>query len=176
MIERNISRRDLYAMGEPLGDGATFRKPCGGLVCGIGGSSRSSASSTTNNNDNRVAVQGGAGLSNSDGNTVNITDGGMVSRALDTVELSNATVYGTTSRALDSIDLSGKRLETGYQSLIDAATSVFNEGQSLIGQTQKSVADAYGQAQTDKAGGIDQKTIIVLAIAGAVGLWAIKKA
>lgn len=170
MTERQISRRDLYAMGEPFGDGATRRKPGGGLVCGIGGSSKSNAT----NQDNRVAVQGGAGLSNSNNNRITITDGGIVSRALDTVDLSNATVYGTTSRALDSIDLSGKRLETGYQSLIDAASSLFDRGESLIGQTQKSVADAYGQAQTDKAGGIDQKTIIVLAVAGAVALYAIK--
>lgn len=183
-LNRDISRRELYAMGEPLGDGATRRKLGGGYVCGIGGKSKSSSSTTTNNADNRMAIQNGFGLSHSSGNaldfsdnsttTINSLDGGAISRALDTVDLSNATVYGTTSRALDSIDLSGKRLETGYKSLIDAASSLFDRGESLIGKTQKSVADAYGQAQTDKAGGIDQKTIIVLAVAGAVALYAIK--
>lgn len=174
-LDRDISRRELYAMGEPLGDGATRRKLGGGYICGIGGKSKSSSSTTTNNADNRVAVQGGFGLSSSDGNTFNVTDGGIVSRALDSVDLSNAANYGTTSRALDSIDLSGKRLNDGFQSLIDAATGIFNDGQSLIGQTQKSVADAYSTAQTDAAGGIDQKTIIVLAVAGAVALYAIKR-
>jgi len=35
----SYSRRQLYAMGEPLGDSATYRKADGGLVCGGGGSS-----------------------------------------------------------------------------------------------------------------------------------------
>lgn len=155
-LDRDISRRELYAMGEPLGDGATRRKLGGGYICGIGGKSKSSSSTTTNNADNRVAVQGGFGLSSSDGNTFNVTDGGIV------------------SRALDSVDLSGANLGAGYQSLISAATSIFNDGQGLIGQTQKSVADAYSMAKTDANGGIDQKTIIVLAVAGAVALYAIK--
>lgn len=41
----SYSRRQLYAMGEPLGDSATYRKADGGLVLGGGGSS--SPSSTT---------------------------------------------------------------------------------------------------------------------------------
>lgn len=183
-LDRDISRRELYAMGEPLGDGATRRKLGGGYICGIGGKSKSSSSTTTNNADNRMAIQNGFGLSHSSGNaldfsdnsttTINSLDGGAISRAFDSVDLSSAANFGTTSRALDSIDLSGKRLNDGFQSLIDAATSIFNDGQSLIGQTQKSVADAYSTAQTDAAGGIDQKTIIVLAVAGAVALYAIK--
>lgn len=36
------SRRELYAMGEPLGDGATRAKLGGGVVCGFGGDSSSS--------------------------------------------------------------------------------------------------------------------------------------
>lgn len=195
ILDRDISRRELYAMGEPLGDGATRRKLGGGYICGIGGKSKSSTATTTNNADNRMAIQNGIGLSNSSGsvldfsdrstnnwdssnrstNYINTLDGGAISRAFDSVDLSSAATFGTTSRALDSIDLSGKRLNDGFQSLIDAATGIFNEGQSLIGQTQKSVADAYSTAQTDKAGGIDQKTIIVLAVAGAVALYAINR-
>jgi len=41
----SYSRRQLYAMGEPLGDSATYRKADGGLVLGGGGSS--TPSSTT---------------------------------------------------------------------------------------------------------------------------------
>ena len=33
----SISRRELYALGEPLGDSATYRKADGGLVLGDGG-------------------------------------------------------------------------------------------------------------------------------------------
>ncbi len=139
----SISRRDLYAAGEPLGDSATRRKLGGGVVCGFGGDSSSSSQQTTNNYDNRVAVQGGVGLANSSGNI--ITDGGIVSRALDTVDMNNA------------------MLGDGFGKLLEA-------GESLIGLTQKHVADAYSQAQTDVKGTIDNRTIIVLALAAAVVL------
>jgi len=43
----SYSRRQLYAMGEPLGDSATYRKAGGGLVCGGGGGGGGSPSSTT---------------------------------------------------------------------------------------------------------------------------------
>jgi hypothetical protein len=47
-----FSRRQLYAMGEPLGDSATYRKADGGLILGGGGSSAPApASSTTTTQD-----------------------------------------------------------------------------------------------------------------------------
>lgn len=119
----------------------------------FGGKSSSAQSSTTNNLDNRVAVQDGVGVSNSTGTAITITDGGIVSRALDSVDLSNAT------------------MNDGYKTLIDAATEVFNRGQGLIGQTQAAVADAYGQAQTAKAGTIDNRTLIALAVAGVAAVF-----
>lgn len=124
----------------------------------FGGSSKSSSSNTTNNLDNRVAVSSGVGLSSSNGNTINLTDGGIV------------------SRALDSVDMSSANLGAGYQSLIDAADSLFQRGESMIGQTQQHVADAYRNAETDKGGALDQKTIIILAAVGVVGLFAFKRA
>jgi hypothetical protein len=128
----------------------------------MGGKSSSSASSqTTNNQDNRVAVQDGIGLSASSGNVINVTttttDAAIVGRALQTVDMSNAT------------------LGEGFEGLLSAADNLFARGESLIGQTQKSVADAYGQAQTNKAGTIDNRTIIVLGVAGAVALYAINR-
>ena len=33
----SYSRRQLYALGEPLGDSATYRKADGGLILGDGG-------------------------------------------------------------------------------------------------------------------------------------------
>lgn len=108
----------------------------------IGGSSKS-ASSTS---DNRVTA-GSIGISGSN-NTV--TDSGLVSRGLDTVDLSIA------------------NLGEGYESLIGAALDIFNSGQGLIGQTQKAVADAYGQAEADKSGALDQRTIIILSVVVAV--------
>ena len=148
----SISRRELYAHGEPFGDSATQRKIDGkGYVCGFGGSSSSSSSNTTNNYDKRVATQSGLGLSG-DANTVTVTtlDGGAIKSAFDFAAASNATLGG------------------GYDALINA-------GQNLIGQTQKAVADAYGQAQADKNGTIDNRTIIVLAAVGAAAVFALRK-
>lgn len=119
----------------------------------FGGKSSSAQSSTTNNTDARVAVQDGVGVSNSTGTAITITDGGIVSRALDSVDTSNAT------------------MSQGYQTLIEAATEVFNRGQGLIGQTQAAVADAYSQAQTDKSSTIDNRTLIALAVAAVAGLF-----
>lgn len=119
----------------------------------FGGKSSSAQSSTTNNTDARVAVQDGVGVSNNTGTAITITDGGIVSRALDSVDTSNAT------------------MSQGYETLIEAATEVFNRGQGLIGQTQAAVADAYSQAQTDKSSTIDNRTLIALAVAAVAGLF-----
>lgn len=141
----SISRRDLYAAGEPLGDGATRAKVGGGVVCGFGGDSSSTSKNETNNYDNRTAVQGGLGIAGSSGNTINVTDGGIVDRALDSVDMANAAAA-------------------------DGWTKLLNAGESLIGQTQKHVADAYAQAQSNVSGTIDNRTLIVLGVAGAAAL------
>lgn len=124
-----------------------------GAAAYIGGSSKS-ANSTE---DNRVTA-GSIGISGS-GNTV--MDGGIVARGLDSFDRNMA-------RGFDTVDLSIANLGEGYADLIDAAHNIFTQGQSLIGQTQKSVADAYGQAQADKAGSLDQRTIVILAVVVAV--------
>lgn len=138
----------------------------------FGGKSSSAQSSTTNNLDNRVAVQDGIGLSNSSGNAITITDAGATGKALDATVATVRDALGfsgnTVSRAFDSVEVANATLDSGYSKLIDAATEVFDRGQSLIGQTQKAVADAYGQAQADTKGTIDNRTIIVLAVAGVV--------
>jgi len=43
----SYSRRQLYALGEPLGDSATYRKADGGLILGDGGSSQPSNTTST---------------------------------------------------------------------------------------------------------------------------------
>lgn len=108
----------------------------------MGGSSSSSSRQSTENVDKRWVVgEGAAGVNveGSSGVSVNITDGGIVSRALDSIDLSNAIQY------------------EGFTKLLEA-------GESLIGQTQKHVADAYKQAQTETRGTIDNRTMIVLAV------------
>jgi hypothetical protein len=116
---------------------------------GGGGSSSSSNQTTTVNTDKRLAVgDGGAGISG-DNSSIVITDGGIVSRALDTVDIANATNGDS------------------FQKLLDASKDLFDRGEGLIGQTQKSVADAYAAANDNKAQTIDNRTIIVLAVAAA---------
>jgi hypothetical protein len=128
----------------------------------MGGSSSSASSSsqTTNNVDKRLVVDSGVGVT-ADNSTVNLsvqtTDAEIVSRALDTVDMNNATN------------------QEGFSKLLDAADTLFQRGENLIGQTQQSVADAYTLAQTTKAGTIDNKTMIVLAIAGAATVYAINR-
>lgn len=163
----SYSRHHLYRHGMPFGDSATRRKLGGGYVCGGGGDSESSQS--TSNYDQRVAVQDGIGLSGSSNNaisissTTNVVDGGIVSRGLDTVD---KTVAG----ALDAINTSNATNSEGFDKLLKAAESLWTRGEGLIGQTQKSVADAYAQAEADKAGTIDNRTIMVIAVAGAAAL------
>lgn len=149
-----ISRRDLYAMGEPLGDGATQKKLGGGYVCGFGGSSSSSSRQTTNNTDKRLVTgEGSVGISSENSDiSVNVetVDGAIVARALDSIDKNNAIL----GEGLDAL---------------------FTKGEGLIGATQKAVADAYGQAQTDAKGTIDNRTITVLAVAGVAALWAFNR-
>lgn len=165
----SITRQTLYAHGEPFGDCATERKITGSYRCG-GGGSRSSSAQSTSNIDRRIAVQDGIGISG-DSNalelitntTTNVLDGGAIKGAFETTE-------STVSRALDSVDVSNATLGQGYDRLLGAAERLFDRGGELIGQTQKSVADAYVRAQDTSRGTIDNRTIIVLAVAGAAAV------
>ncbi len=149
----NYSRRELYAMGEPIGDSATTKKVGGGYVCGGGGGSSSSTQSTTTNTDKRIAIQDGIGIS-SDSSTVNVTslDAGIVTKALDTVSVADASN------------------SQGFSQLLGLADKLFTgAGQTLQTAQSATLAQvgALNQAQNDARGTIDQKTIIILAVAGA---------
>ncbi|QXZ10963.1 hypothetical protein KUF54_07150 [Comamonas sp. Y33R10-2] len=194
------SRQKLYEFGLPLGDGVTRAKLGGGVVCGGGGDSESSQQSNTY--DNRTAVQDGVGLSSSSGNwidasstskyeattnyssntstDISVMDGGLIGRGLDTVDaafkgmLSNNS--NTIDGALNSININNATNSDNFTKLLDTAGDWFSQGQGLIGQTQKSVADAYAQAQTEAKGTIDNKTIMVIAVAAVAGLAFVNKA
>lgn len=110
----------------------------------------SSRSNTTQNYEaSPITVDEGIGI-RSDRSTINIMDGGIVSRALDSIDRTNAAAG------------------VGWQSLLDA-------GESLIGQTQKHVADAYAQAKTNTAGTLDNRTLIALAAVAVAGLYFLKR-
>ena len=122
---------------------------------------------------------------------VTVTDGGLVGRGLDTVDAAFKGMLGTTSStydgalstvnktvgaALDSVNVNNATNAEGFAKLLDTAGSWFTQSQGLIGQTQKSVADAYAQAQTEAKGTIDNKTIMVIAVAAVAGLAFVNKA
>ena len=68
----SYSRRQLYAMGEPLGDSATYRKADGGLVLGGGGSSSAPSSTTVSSTELPAWAQGYA--KDTLANAANLTD------------------------------------------------------------------------------------------------------
>ena len=130
---------------------------CGRRLLFKGGSSSSSSSTTTTETtDKRMVVDQGIGIS-SDQSTVNVTtlDAGIVQAALDTVKASDAT--------------NGE----GFNGLLNLAEMLFTDGAALIEKTQNaSLAqiETINAAASDKTGSIDQKTMIVLAVAGAAAL------
>jgi hypothetical protein len=129
------------------------RHSLGGIACPMlgGGGGSSSSSTSTTNTDKRLAVgDGGAGISGDNSQIViNSTDGEIVDRALQSVD----------SQAALSGDYFSKLLDVSKE---------------LVTSTQASVAGAYTQATTDAKGSIDNKTIIILGVAGAAA-WAYAK-
>lgn len=137
------------------------------LAFGGGGGSSSSTTHTTNI-DRRVAVgDGGIGVSG-DRNSIVVSDQGAISEAFKFATNANALNGQGFTKLLDASSANNK-------DFLSAATKIFNDGQGLIGQTQKSVADAYTVAQTTKQGTIDNKTMIVLAVAGVAALFTFKR-
>ncbi len=94
-----------------------------------------------------------------------------MSRALDSIDVNNATNAQGFQSLLKAAEFNTSTQANAFADLLDSASrNLFQSGERLIGQTQQSVADAYGQAQTEAKGTIDNKTIIVLAVAGAAAL------
>lgn len=158
---------------------------------GLFSSSKSSTTNQTFNTDNRMAVQDGFGFSNSYGNSIEINtlDGGIVGRALDSVDRTTAAILGinadslatsrantadalafadaANARALETVDTT---LNDGFNRLLDISRDLFIYGGDLIDQTQSTVSAAYMDAQNTAKGTIDNRTIIVLAVAAAAAL------
>lgn len=147
----NLSRRQLYAHGEPIGDSATQRKPGGGYRCGGGGgggSSSSASTQTTTNTDARVV--GGANSANVSASgstvTINTTDAGAVHDA-----------FGFAAHVSDNA--------------INLASASQIQTTQAVQQSMAQVADAYSTA---KAG--EQKIFAgaALAVVGVVAAIALK--
>lgn len=159
-----LSKRQLYALGEPLGESVTRSKAGGGYVCGGGGGGSSSSSSNqtiTETTDKRMVVDTGIGIS-SDSSTISVQalDAGIVNKALETVAAADATAG------------------EGFTKLLTLADKLFDAGGELIENTSGTAMQAVqmaSSAQNDAQGKIDQKTILILAAAGVAAAYAFKK-
>lgn len=184
----SISRRTLYAAGEPFGDGAT-RLEAGRLLCGGGGSKSKSSTSAF---DGRMVVGEGAigvgGKNNSAHialtddrdftQNTNLTDARSWSDSSQTswsdssqtsinVQTTDADIAKGAFDFASSVDATGGR---NYDRLLGLAEGLFERGGQLVTETRDSVASAYSNAYAEagaaletRAGKISEKTIILVA-------------
>lgn len=144
--------------------------------------SDSRAWNTTDNSVFSLSNDSSTNWSDSSKKTTNFTDNSSTSTSNTTNFLDGGAIAGafgfskdTTGKAFDSVNLANATLGDGYRALISASDKVFNSGQSMIGQTQQHVADAYANANTDAKGQIDNRTIMVIAAVAAVAWVASRK-
>ena len=130
---------------------------------GSSDSSSSSSATTTTNVDKRLVVSSGVGVS-SDSSTVNVTstsmDPAIAQAALDTVKANDATNGAS------------------FSALLTMADKMFTEGGNILQQqSQATMAQvgAIGTLANDQKGAIDQKTLIILAVAGVAAITLRKK-
>lgn len=150
---------------------------------GLLSSAKSSASaySKTENQDKRIVGDGGASILSADrsqlasGNGINLgfntkgeataknqvfitqTDGGAISAAMDFA-----------GRTVDAV--AGQ----GFSELLDLAGSLFERTSAAQADAMGAVSQAYAQADADKGGAIDNRTLLILAAVAAVvavGVW-----
>lgn len=125
---------------------------------GGGSSSSSSTASTTNTTDKRMVVDNGVGVSSDSSTvTVNSLDAGAIEKAFAFASGAGESVSGTMDKVLGLADVILK-------GSIDAVKG-----------TNAVVSQAYETAKNTQSGAIDQKTMMVLAVVGAVAFVASKK-
>lgn len=114
-------------------------------------SSKSSSSSTTNNTttnnvDKRLVVgEYGAGVS-ADNSTINMTVSSLAPEVVQS--------------ALDFAGRNDAIMGEGFGALVKSS-------ENLFGQMADRIGSAYSLAQNDAKGGLEQKTVIMLAVIGA---------
>lgn len=142
-----------------LFDANTRLSPCGKVMPGFGGGGGSSSSSnatTTTNTDKRLVVNDGIGISSDTSSvTVNALDAQIVSQALDTVKVADATA----GQGFNTLMSLADKLFTGAGNLV-AGTQA--GALSLAEQTAQTTNQAYQNATAEKSGSIDNKTIMIL--------------
>lgn len=167
----NLTKRQLYAMGEPLGECVT-RRECGRLVCGGGGGggkSTSSSDTTSTNTDQRVAVQDGVGLSGSSQNTIVYNS----SDAVKAIAQMSSEAIASTGAAV--VDLGKASLETNADTWDKTVTAGAALVDKLIDASTTVGTKAIESFQpTDNAQQNTLQTAAIAAAAGFVALFLLK--
>jgi hypothetical protein len=150
-------------------------------------SSKSQSSSNTENLDKRIVADGGAGVISADrSNLLDSGGAGIVNLSLATgvgssrssaatyVDITN-TDYGAIGAALQ---FAGKTVDAvageGFAALLDMADGLFERTSAAQASAMDAVSQAYAQADADKQGAIDNRTLLILAAVAAVvvvGVW-----
>lgn len=169
-----ITRKCLYRAGLPLGDAVT-RTEHGRIIYGGGGDSSSSAATTTQTTDKRQVIDGGAIGITADGSTVNVQnttlDAGIVKAAMDAVSKNNATIGQGINSLIAAASLNDEKNAGSFELVLGLADKLFSTGASLLktsSDTTMAQVGALTNAQSDSKGAIDQKTIVIMVVAGAV--------
>jgi hypothetical protein len=138
------TRRELYAMGEPLGDCATRAKLGGGYVCGGGGDSSSASTQNTSTTqiDSR-SITDARQENTSTTNNITTLDAGAI-EASKSIALSGIANNATNTANLLAV---ADKLFTTQQKALDANTTLAN---SLATTSASAYKDAAGQAQGNK--------------------------
>lgn len=136
----------------------------GRRTCFFGGSSESSNATTTTNTDKRLVVDSGIGISSDSSTvTVNALDAGIVEKALDTVQINDA----TNNQGFTTLITLADKLFTGAGNLV-AGTQA--GALTLAEQTAQATNAAYQTATAEKSGSLDNKTIVILGVAAAAAM------
>lgn len=181
-MKKEISRRELYLAGEPLGCGVTRAKP-GGRIMGDGGESSSSNTNhnTTLQTDKRTVADAQASVNSldlyrSEGNTISITDGGALARVVDfardfaTGQQENAKAQNTELLNAAISIMKGQQEANKLNSDLALQATKLNAG--LAESLSTGIASAYENSSAESSG---NKTVLIVG-AVMIGAFLIYKA
>lgn len=166
---------------------------------GLLSSSKSSANTSTSTEtiDKRVVADGGSGVISADrsaffdaaggGVALNLSTGSGSSKSTSNTSVSvMQTDYGAIGGAFkfsesavdQALQFAGKTVDAvagqGFAALLDLADGLFERASAAQADAMGAVSAAYAQADADKAGSIDNRTLLILAAVAAVvvvGVW-----
>lgn len=177
-----LSRKKLYAAGEPFGPCATQRKPGGRIYGGGGGgggSTHSESNPVTTNTDKRVAVSGGLGLSG-DGSQIS-TSSTSTSTFIDNSNSSDAIIAMTDAGAniikssgaavVDLARFQGEQNTEAWNNTLTTGASLIDKliGQAADGMKLSSkVVDSFTPTENAQNKTMQYGMIAAAVVAGAV--------